>query len=413
MIPVDASAASGNIPSPVLETVVLTVGNDMKETLDRMQISDWFSIRTHIRFDTRYRSEIENTALCPTDAEFCGFALSQRTRVSLRNRSVLTPNEDVIRKYLETIDAKVSKDPVDAKFTVTDGKISVFSLSENGRRLDIQKSAERIVTALSDTGRETTKTIPLSLTVTDPGIRSSDAQNFGIVDLIGEGRTNFAGSPKNRIHNFKRAMERFNGLMIAPQEEFSFVKFLGDVDGEHGYLPELVIKHNKTEPEFGGGICQVSSTVFRAAIYSGLKITMRRNHAYPVKYYTPYGMDATIYVPKPDLRFTNNTPGHILMQASIEGTDLIFRFYGTSDGRKTEVDGPHILERNPDGSMKTVFTQKVTDTQGNIVIADDFRSNYASPSKFPHPGQEPIFTEKPNDWSQKQWDEYKRAHNLP
>jgi vancomycin resistance protein YoaR len=184
------------------------------------------------------------------------------------------------------------------------------------------------------------------------------------------------------------------------------------VDGEHGYLPELVIKQNRTEPEFGGGICQVSSTVFRAAIYSGLKITARRNHAYPVKYYAPYGMDATIYIPKPDLKFVNNTPGHILMQASIEGTELIFRFYGTSDRRKVEVDGPHILESNPDGSMKTVFTQKVTDTEGETIIDDAFRSNYASPSKYPHPGQEPVLTEKPKDWSERQWKEYRKAHGL-
>ena len=182
------------------------------------------------------------------------------------------------------------------------------------------------------------------------------------------------------------------------------------MDGEHGYLPELVIKNNQTTPEFGGGICQVSTTVFRAAIYSGLKITERHNHAYPVSYYKPYGMDATIYIPKPDLKFTNNTPGAIFVQSTIEGNDLIFDFFGSKDGRTVTVDGPHTLAWNPDGSMKTVFTQAVSNADGQNFIRDSFYSNYKSPSLFPHPGQEPVYTSKPSGWSDRQWKEYKALH---
>ena len=204
----------------------------------------------------------------------------------------------------------------------------------------------------------------------------------GIETLIGQGKSDFKGSTRSRIHNIKTALTRYDGLLIAPGEEFSFVENLGEVDGEHGYLPELVIKNDKTEPEFGGGICQVSTTAFRAAIYSGLEITARKNHAYPVSYYNPQGMDATIYVPKPDLKFINNTPGYILIQTEIEGTQLTFNFYGTNDGRKVEVDGPHILERNSDGSMKTAFTQKVLDENGKEIINETFSSFYDSPNKY-------------------------------
>jgi vancomycin resistance protein YoaR len=174
-------------------------------------------------------------------------------------------------------------------------------------------------------------------------------------------------------------------------------------------VPELVIKNNKTEPEFGGGICQVSTTVFRAALQSGLKITERKNHAYAVQYYKPYGLDATIYIPKPDLQFKNNTPGAILLVPQIDGMRLTFSMFGTSDGRTTVIDGPHILESNPDGSMKTVFTHTVTDTSGQTFINDSFWSNYKSPSLFPHPGDE-IFTVKPKGWSERQWREYKKIH---
>ena len=172
----------------------------------------------------------------------------------------------------------------------------------------------------------------------------------------------------------------------------------------------MVIKQNTTEPEFGGGICQISTTAFRAALYSGLKITARRNHAHPVSYYNPQGMDATVYIPTPDLKFINNTPGYILIQTKIEGTILTFDFYGTGDGRKVELIGPKVLEHNPDGSMKTTLVQKVTDANGNVIINDTFNSNYNSPNNYPHPGQ--ILAAKPRNWTDDQWKTYKKANHI-
>ena len=115
-------------------------------------------------------------------------------------------------------------------------------------------------------------------------------------------------------------------MLIAPDEEFSFNRALGEVGPAQGYLPELVIKNNKTIPEYGGGVCQVSTTMFRAAVYSGLEVTERRPHAYPVKYYNPQGFDATVYSPSPDLKFKNNTGGWILIQTRIEGNNLFLNF---------------------------------------------------------------------------------------
>jgi len=198
--------------------------------------------------------------------------------------------------------------------------------------------------------------------------------------------------------------------LIKPGEEFSFVKILGEVDSDHGYLPELVIKKDKTEPEFGGGICQVSTTAFRAALNSGLKITARRNHAYPVQYYNPQGMDATVYIPRPDLRFINNTPAYILIQTKIEDTELIFKFFGTDDGREVKITGPKIIERKPDGGLKTTLSQKVFDKNETPFIDDIFNSNYDSPNNYPHPGQ--VLTAKPADWSDKEWSKYKKANKI-
>ena len=121
-------------------------------------------------------------------------------------------------------------------------------------------------------------------------------------------------------------------------------------------------------------------------------------------------MDATVYVPRPDLRFINNTPAYILIQTKIEGTELIFQFYGTDDGRKTEVIGPKIIERNSDGSLKATFTQKVADKNGDLIREDVFNSNYDSPNKYPHPGQ--VLSQKPAGWSDKEWSKYKKDNNL-
>jgi vancomycin resistance protein YoaR len=329
----------------------------------------------------------------------------------LKKETKISINEEKIKTYLEEFSQKFNTEAVNAKFQMGENSIVDFIPDQKGMKLDISQSIEKIKIEINENTEQETKEIDLPYQITEPEIKSGEVNSLGINALIGEGRSNFKGSPRNRIFNINVATEKFNGILIKPGEEFSFVKTLGPVDGEHGYAPELVIKHDKTEPEFGGGICQVSTTAFRAAINSGLKITMRRNHAYPVAYYNPQGMDATIYIPRPDLRFVNNTPNHILIQTKIEGTELIFKFYGTSDERKTEVIGPKIVERKPDGGMKTTFTQKVYDKNGNIFIDDVFNSNYDSPNKYPHPGEEKL-TKKPKGWSDNEWDKYRKTNGI-
>ena len=386
--------------------LILQAG-DYNETLSSYDTARFMRLDTRIIYDPSLRSEITDTAFCPSEKILCSLSLSRAIRQHTHTAIKSAIDAVALRAFVKTLAENVIQEPVDVKFSVSNGIVIIAEPEKIGRRLQEEESFALLVRAL--TASETkTLSITLPTEVTQPKLVASDRERLGLKELIGEGHTNFKGSPKNRIYNIKRSLEQFENIIIAPGEEFSFVDYLGEVDGEHGYLPELVIKNNQTTPEFGGGICQVSSTVFRAAIYSGLKITERRNHAYPVKYYAPYGMDATIYISKPDLAFVNNTPGAILVQSTIVGTELTFRFYGTKDGRTVSVDGPHILESNPDGSMKTVFTQEVNNSEGENFIRDSFWSNYKSPSLYPHPGEETNYTEKPAGWSKKQWDEYKK-----
>ncbi len=382
-------------------------------TVPQTEVTSWLTQKNLIAYDPSYRSEIENTHFCLAQKSLlCNLTFSARKGDHLRRKTFVKIDTPKLTASLANLAQKVNRDPVDARLKIEDGKVAVFSLSEKGFALDEKKSAEKIHTYLENPSAPDSLDLPY--TETEPDVLTATADNMHFDTLLGEGRSNFRGSTKNRIWNIKVATERFNGLLIKPNEEFSFVRVLGEVDGEHGYLPELVIKKDKTEPEFGGGICQVSTTTFRAAIYSGLLITARQNHAYPVSYYNPQGMDSTVYIPRPDLRFKNDTPDYILIQTKIEGTELIFRFYGISDGRTTKVLGPTVLEKNPDGSMKTSFTQEVYDRNNALIREVTFKSNYDSPSKYPHPAtSSDLLSEKPKGWSDHEWSVYKKAHNLP
>ena len=369
----------------------------------------WISEKTDLYYNPDYRSEIENPNYCQYRKSIgCNLIFDTKKSTHIQKKSVIEFNEKLIASYLDDLGRQANKDPVNAKLKMENGKVLVFSLSSRGISLNKDEGLQKLLGYFTST--ENPEYVDLPFDEVEPEISTDSIDNMGIKTLIGEGRSNFRGSPKNRIFNINVATNRFNGTLIKPGEEFSFVKILGPVDGEHGYMPELVIKKDKTEPEFGGGICQVSTTAFRAAIYSGLEITARRNHAYPVKYYNPQGLDATVYVPRPDLRFINNTSGYILIQTKIEGTELVFQFYGTDDGRKVNIIGPKIIESNSDGSMKATFTQQVYDSNGSLIIDDVFNSNYESPSKFPHPGE--ILTKKPEGWSSQEWKKYKKDNNL-
>ena len=284
-----------------------------------------------------------------------------------------------VGEYLERFAPGLNTAPVNAEFAIQDGRVNEFRLSEPGRELMTKESAAAIKEMI-EIGANRGELI---FRLIEPAITSEEVNDLGITDLIGRGETDFSGSPANRIHNIQVGSNQYHGLIIAPGEEFSFNETLGPVTAAEGYLPELVIKDNKTIPEYGGGLCQVSTTLFRAALNSGLEITQRTNHAYPVRYYGTPGLDATIYPPNPDLKFRNNMPGHILIQYKVEGTKLSFEIYGKDDGRTVEIVGPVIYDKKPDGSLKAWVKQIVRNRDGNTIEEKTFYSGYKSPLLYP------------------------------
>ena len=275
------------------------------------------------------------------------------------NKIVIGLGNNQVAKFLdENIAPEINQEPIEAKFQIKDDRVTEFQDSQDGIGINNDKSAIAIEAWLISNLeiKINNKPIDLIVEITKSNNDTANTNDLGINELIGTGYSSFTGSPSNRRHNIRIGGNTVSGLLVKPGEEFSLVKVLGDINAETGYLPELVIKGNETIPEYGGGLCQVATTLFRAATETGLPITARRNHSYRVSYYEPAGTDASIYEPWPDLRFVNDTPKHILIQVRIEGNNLYFEMWGTNDNRIVEKSDPIIYNITKPGPTKIIET---------------------------------------------------------
>ncbi len=260
-------------------------------------------------------------------------------------------NEEV-KSYLKKISKEIDGAPKNAKLTITDGVVSVVEPSKEGYVFDQEASVKPITESIT-AGIKTD--VELAVKTVQPDVRGDNIESLGIREIVGIGETNFKGSTASRVQNIANGTRIVSGTLIKPGEEFSAVKSIGNVDASTGFVLGLVIKGAETVPEYGGGLCQVSSTLYRAALNTGLKITERKNHAYRVGYYETdgdgkkigSGLDSTIYGPHPDLRFVNDTGNWILIMGKIVKTKLTFEFWGTKDGRVATIEGPFISNEKP------------------------------------------------------------------
>lgn len=259
--------------------------------------------------------------------------------------------EDFLKKLAEKVDIP----PQEALFQFSGGKVTAFRPSTTGQTVDIEdaeKMVDSTLTLLSEGVIPASIKIDLVIKPVEPKVSTAKANNLGIKELVGRGISRFSGSITNRIHNIQLAAGRLNGILVAPGEEFSFNKTLGDVSKFTGYKEAYIIKDGRTILGDGGGVCQVSTTFFRAILNAGLPILERHAHSYRVGYYeqdSPPGLDASVYDPRWDLKFKNNTSFHLLIQSSVDTktATLVFELYGTGDGRKVTISKPTITNQVP------------------------------------------------------------------
>lgn len=273
-----------------------------------------------------------------------------------------TVNNELLNQTVKTLAFdQINRAASDAKVRFVDGRIEVFQPSQSGLTVDEAASTAAISQALLQRaqGKPVAKA-ELTVAVVEPSINSNKLADLGIKELIGRAATEYATSPANRKHNIATGAQKMSGIILKDGEEFSAVKALGAVDASTGYLPELVINNNKLEREYGGGLCQPITTLFRAVLDAGLPVTDRSNHSRRVAYYEKpskvagvrinwdkqyanngnslVGYDATVYIPAPDLKFKNDTGHAILIQAIITNNNQVtFEFYGTNDGRTVTI----------------------------------------------------------------------------
>jgi vancomycin resistance protein YoaR len=252
-------------------------------------------------------------------------------------------NPDELRKMLEELAPRVNRSPANSRFHFLNGELIALTPSVTGRKLDIEASVRSINDALLS-GQHT---VALVVVETQPAVpQTATAAELGIRELLPRGAQTsyFRGSSAERIQNIKTASAQFDGLLVAPGETFSMGEALGDVSLDNGFTEALIIYGGRTIKGVGGGVCQVSTTLFRTAFYSGFPVVERVPHAYRVSYYEQTsggldpmlaGLDATVYFPLVDFKFTNDSAYWILMETSVDESSrsLTWRFYSTDDGR--------------------------------------------------------------------------------
>lgn len=269
----------------------------------------------------------------------------------------VTADVSPIKTVLTNLASNLYIEPVSARFTfnTNTNQLDPFKESVNGRSLNVDGTLQKIQDALF---KAEVRRIPLNFKEEIPKVSSrSTAAELGITKEIVKATTYFFGSTAERRTNIQVAASKFHGLVISPGEVFSFNKYLGDVSPETGYETGLVIVGNQTIKGVGGGVCQVSSTVFQAAFFAGFPVNERLPHGYRVGYYesgvayvdgiqykSGVGMDATVFGPIVDFKFTNDTPYYLLMETYFDGNaqSLTFKLYSTSTGRIVSKDGPNL-----------------------------------------------------------------------
>ncbi|HFU6608840.1 VanW family protein [Bacillus cereus group sp. TH43LC] len=271
-------------------------------------------------------------------------------------------------KYNETL-----KNPVNAELSIEGTTVNI-SQSQNGEKIDKEKLTDLTRQAITSG----TSDVTLPVTLLKPERSTEDIQKMGIKEVIAEYSTPMAGRNGNQSFNVNKSANTLSGVIVAPDETFSFNGRVGVTDAAHGYKSAAVYSQGKVIQSAGGGVCQVSSTLYSAALRADLGIVSRSNHSMPVNY-LPLGQDAAVADYGPDLKFKNNTGNHIYIQAFSNGGSITTRIFGTNTGKNVEVSS-QVISRTND-KITAVTYKKVTQNGEVISNGQISKSVYKSAPK--------------------------------
>ena len=264
--------------------------------------------------------------------------------------SVMTvaPDPERLAKAVDDLAQRVDSGSGEPRVAFGVGKLKITQPGSTGWKLEQPEA----VKAISETLWLANRTLALPVAELQPQVTPAKLATLGITELVAEGKTSFAGSAKYRVTNISAGAKRMNGVLIAPNAEFSFNTQLGEVDEANGFVEGYAVIGNRTQLEWGGGVCQDSTTLFRAAFWAGLPITERHAHPFYISWYDDYsfpdaagpGMDATIYTGVSDLKFVNDTGNWLLLEANVDTANavLTMQLYGTKPDRSVSISS-HVV----------------------------------------------------------------------
>jgi vancomycin resistance protein YoaR len=317
-------------------------------------------------------------------------------------------SDEALYTYLTALAGDIDRDPANARFMFNDDtrKLEVIQSAVIGRNLDVYNTIKNVSQSLAE-GKHT---VPMTLALIQPEVGDdATGDQLGITENIVTYTSYFRGSSTERLQNIQMAAANFHGLLVPPGETFSMASVMGNVSLDTGYAEAWIIFGGRTIKGVGGGVCQVSTTLFRAAFMAGLPIVERHPHAYRVGYYeqtaTGYdddlaGLDATVFVPLVDFKFVNDSPYWLLMETYFypNSRSLTWKFYSTSDGRTVDWDtsGPQnvvdppdpVYEENPDlakgeidqvdwaAEGADVTVSRMVYRDGQVILSDSFVTHY-------------------------------------
>jgi vancomycin resistance protein YoaR len=314
--------------------------------------------------------------------------------------------------FFARLERQVDTPARDAQFVVSSGGSVHVSPAQPGLTLDVPRSASAILAAAT---RPTNRVAKLVLSTSQPKRSTAQAQAMGITGIVGSYETLYGGDA-NRIHNVQLVARLVDNKLIAPGATFSFNGTTGERSAEKGFLEAPVIINGELQTGLGGGVCQVSTTVFNAAYEAGLRITARTNHALYISHY-PLGRDATVNYPDTDLKFVNDTPHWLLLRTYVGSSSLSVVLYGAPQHRKVEsfpqplrVVAEPPIQRTVDATLKpgdvvvddagvpaqtTSVERKVYDAKGNLLSDQTWYSSYLAEPKIVRVGPKKQPKKKP------------------